>query len=84
MKEHFQGSPVHIRSVFVTAIESDVAADLNGLLDEFPELQLGSYPKIGEDYRTLLTLESRDEDYLDRALGSLLGRLDATVVTRVE
>ena len=83
-KEHFQGSPVHIRSVFVTAIESDVAADLNGLLDEFPELQLGSYPKIGEDYRTLLTLESRDEGYLDRALGSLLGRLDATVVSRVE
>jgi FAD synthetase len=83
-KDHFQGRPVHLRRVFMTAIESDVAANLNELLEEFPEIQLGSYPKIGEEYRTLITLESRDEDYVKRALESLLARVPAEIVSRVE
>jgi molybdenum cofactor synthesis domain-containing protein len=84
VKEQFRGKVIFIRRVFVTAMESDVAEDLHLLLADFPELQLGSYPKIGEEYRTLLTLESRDEGYVDRALGALLERLDASVVSRVE
>jgi molybdenum cofactor synthesis domain-containing protein len=84
IKHRFRGRPIYLRRVFVTAIESDVAEDLNCLLEEFPDLHLGSYPKIGEPYRTLLTLESRDEDYVNRALSSLLERLDAAVVWRSE
>jgi FAD synthetase len=83
-KHRFRGQPVHLRKVFVTAIESDVAEDLNSLVAEFRALQLGSYPKMGEPYRTLLTLESRDEDYVNRALKSLLARLDPELVWRVE
>ncbi|MEE8556827.1 MAG: molybdopterin-binding protein [Myxococcota bacterium] len=83
-RHRFKGSPVFLRRVYVTAMESDVAEDLNRLLEEFPDLQLGSYPKLDESYRTLLTLESRDEDYVSRALSSLLTRLSGEVVLRVE
>ena len=66
-------------------MESDIAASLHELLGEFPELMLGSYPRIGEkSYRVLLTLESRDADYLERALSSLLERLPEDAVHRVE
>ena len=61
-----------------------MAASLNELLEEFPELQLGSYPKLGEEYRTLITLESRDELYVQRALESFLRRVPAEIVWRVE
>jgi hypothetical protein len=46
---------------------------------------LGSYPKIRqESFRVVLTLESRDEDYVQRALDSLLARLPADAVHKVE
>jgi hypothetical protein len=46
---------------------------------------LGSYPKIGEpEYRVLLTLESRDGDYLRLAEESLLGRLSDHAIYKIE
>ncbi len=65
--------------------ESDIAPSLNELLVEFPDLLLGSYPRIGErDYHVLLTLESRDEAYLGRALEGLLARLPAEGIHKVD
>jgi len=85
IQDRFQGVPVLLRRVFVKRMESDIAASLHELLGEFPELMLGSYPRIGEkSYRVLLTLESRDADYLERALNSLLERLPEDAIHRVE
>ena len=84
-RTRFEGSPVFLRHVYVTCIETDVALDLRQLLEAFPELMLGSYPQVGEDgYRTLVTLESRDEDYVSRAVDALLARIPADYVLRVE
>ena len=84
-RTRFEGSPVFLLRVYVTCIETDVALDLQELLDGFPELMLGSYPQFGEDgYRTLVTLESRDEGYLRRAVDALLARIPTDYVLRVE
>jgi len=85
IKDRFRGVPFQLRRIYVTKRESDIADQLNELLVEFPELMLGSYPKIEErDYRVLLTLESRDGDYLTRAQESLLARLSDDAVFKVE
>ncbi|MEE2674870.1 MAG: molybdopterin-binding protein [Myxococcota bacterium] len=85
IKDRFRGVPFQLRRIYVTKRESDIADQLNDLLVEFPELMLGSYPKIEErDYRVLLTLESRDGDYLTRAQESLLARLSGDAVFKVE
>jgi FAD synthetase len=85
IRERFRGVPVLLRRVFVKRIESDIAASLHELLEEFPELMLGSYPRMGEEsFRVMLTLESRDADYLERALASLLERLPEDAIHRVE
>ena len=56
---------------------------LNALLEAFPDLVLGSYPKLREaSFKVLLTLESRDEDYVQRALDRLLADLPETQYTR--
>jgi molybdopterin-biosynthesis enzyme MoeA-like protein len=74
-----------IKRVYVTRMESEIAQHLHDLLAEFPELHLGSYPRIQEEsFRVLLTLESRDAGYVQRALDSLLGRLPDGAVRRVE
>ena len=74
VRDRFRGEPFLLKNVYVKRRESDIAASLNELLREFPELLLGSYPKFDEDgSHVLLTLESRDAGYLGRALDSLLG-----------
>ena len=74
-----------LKRVYVKRNESDIVETLNALLEEFPDLVLGSYPKLRESsYQVLLTLESRDEDYVQRALDRLLADLEDSAIHKVE
>ena len=85
LRDRFSGVPFQLSKIYVRENESDIAETLNTLLEEFPELMLGSYPKIREkDYRVLLTLESRDPDYLKRATETLVSRLGPDAIARIE
>lgn len=85
VKERFRGVPFRLHRVYLMRRESDIAEVLNAVLAEFPEVQMGSYPRTGrEDYYVMVTLESRDEEYLRRSLGELLSRLPEGSVQRVE
>ncbi len=84
-RERFRGIPFVLKRVYVKQRESEIAASLNELLQEFPELLLGSYPRIqDEGFHVLLTLESRDAGYVQRALDSLLERLPESAIYKVE
>ena len=83
--DRFRGVPYILKRVYVKRSESDIVETLNALLKAFPELILGSYPKLREaSYSVLLTLESRDEDYVQRALDRLLADLSANAIHKVE
>jgi molybdenum cofactor synthesis domain-containing protein len=85
IRHQLQGVPFLLKRVFVRRRESDIAEDLNQLLLEYPELILGSYPKVGvEEFRVQVTLESRDAGYLQRALDSLLVRIPPDAIHKVE
>jgi len=85
LRDRFRGSPYLIRQVFVSASETAIADFLQQTLDEFPELLLGSYPKLATpDYSVRLTLESKDERYLDAALDDLISRIPQDVIIKIE
>ncbi len=85
VRERFHGVPFVLKRVFVKTRESEIAGQLNDLLHEFPKLTLGSYPRVREEaFQVLLTLESRDAGYVQRALDALLARLPASIVHKVE
>jgi FAD synthetase len=85
IKERFRDLPYYGRQVYLTARESDFAHLLDQLVDTYPDLQLGSYPEVGNpEYRVKLTLESKNEAYLAQALDRLLNLLPADYVCRVE
>jgi molybdenum cofactor synthesis domain-containing protein len=85
IRDRFSGIPFQLRKIYVRENESDIAETLNTLLMEFSELMLGSYPRINEkDYRVLLTLESRDPEYLARATDTLISRLPKDAIQRIE
>jgi len=84
-RERFRGVPFVLKKVYVRMRESDIAPLLNELLKEFPELLLGSYPRVGqESFHVLLTLESRDAGYVQGALDALLGKLPTSAIHGVE
>ena len=85
IRERFQGVPFQLKRVYVKQNETDLVPSLTNLLRDFPELLLGSYPRFHEtSFRVMLTLESRDTDYLRRALDSLLGQIPADAIHKVE
>jgi molybdenum cofactor synthesis domain-containing protein len=85
IRDRFSGVPFVLRKIYVRESESEIANILNSLLKAFPQLMLGSYPRINEeDYRVLLTLESRDADYVNRATETLVSQLPPNAVHKIE
>jgi len=81
----FATDPFFMRTIYLTAGEGAIADYLNDCMRNFPELLLGSYPRIGDpDYRVKLTLESKNADYVERAFRHLMGLLPAESVVRTE
>jgi len=84
LRERFRDRPFHLRCVFVRIGEGTLAAHLNELLTDFPELLLGSYPELSNpEYRVKVTLESQEDGYLDAALARFLARLPVDAVVKV-
>lgn len=85
IKERFRETPFHLRKIFLTGDEALVAEDLNKVLRLFPRLLLGSYPILHHpEYKVILTLESKDKEYLEGATQSLLSFLPKELVLRLE
>ena len=85
IKERFREAPFLLKKVYVRDGESTIAELLHAVLHEYPQLMLGSYPVINvTEYKVMLTLESRDAEYLEGALQSLLGKLPQASIVRIE
>jgi molybdenum cofactor synthesis domain-containing protein len=85
IRDRFAADPFHLRIVYTREGEGAIAQFLNDTLRLFPELLLGSYPKIGDpQYVVKLTLESKDREYVERALAHLLRVLPDGCVVKTE
>lgn len=85
LKSRFAASPYFLRVIYTNEVESSIAEHLNATMAQFPQLLLGSYPKLNHpDYRVRLTLESKDRDYVERAFTFLLEHLPAGAILRTE
>jgi molybdenum cofactor synthesis domain-containing protein len=85
LKERFAVSPYHLRVVYTRDGEGSIAEHLNATVAKFPDLLLGSYPKLGDpEYAVKLTLESKDEAYVNAALAHLLSLLPKETVVKTE
>jgi len=83
--ERFATDPYFIRIIYSSAGEGVITEYLNACVKDFPDLMLGSYPRIGDpEYRVKLTLESKDHDYLERAFAHLMSLLPGDVVVKTE
>lgn len=85
IKERFRDLPYHSRQIYVTVPESSFAHLLDKVVEEFPEVLLGSYPEIHNPaYRVKLTLESKDAADLVQAYQRLLALLPSDYLHKAE
>ncbi len=85
LKDRFSADPYYLKVIYTNEIESAIAAYLHDTLRAYPDLLLGSYPKIGNDeYRVKLTLESKDKNYVEHAFTHLLNLLPQGCVVKTE
>ena len=85
IKEQFRDAPYYLKNVYVKYGEGIIAEMLNSLLVKYPQLMLGSYPVLDlPDYKVKVTLESKDPNYLDRALKTFVDSLPKDGVQRIE
>ncbi|MFH1465338.1 MAG: competence/damage-inducible protein A [Pseudomonadota bacterium] len=73
----FQGTPVRLVRLFLTARETAFAALLAEAAKRFPQVRVGSYPRTSHDvpWLVMVTLESRDEAALEACLAWSRGAL---------
>jgi FAD synthetase len=85
LRERFRTEPFHSHAVYTREDEFDIAARLNHLAADYPMVDIGSYPNFGSsDYRVKITLESKDGEAVERALGALVSLMDASALVRTE
>jgi len=85
IKSRFTGTRYHLRAIYSSKGESSIAQYLDETLAKFPALLLGSYPRLGDpEYMVKVTLESRDQAYVEQAFAHLVGILPEGTVVRTE
>ncbi|HEX9142681.1 MAG TPA: competence/damage-inducible protein A [Candidatus Binatia bacterium] len=85
IKERFREAPYFLKNVYVKLGEGIIAKMLNDVLAQFPELLLGSYPVLEiPEYKVKVTFESKDPEYLQRALQGFLSSLPDGAIHRVD
>jgi molybdenum cofactor synthesis domain-containing protein len=84
IRERFRRTPFHLRKVYTSLDEGDIAEDLLETERRFG-IAVGSYPRYDKaDYQVLVTLESKDRAAVEDALAHLLGRIAKDAIVRVE
>jgi len=85
LRERFRERPFFTRRVYVAQEECHIATELRRLDEEFPQVQVGSYPQVdAPGHKVVVVLEGQDEQVLEEALQRLLELLPGDIVVRTE
>jgi molybdenum cofactor synthesis domain-containing protein len=85
IRETFRSTPFLIRKLYIADEECFIAPYLESVIGKFKGVMVGSYPKVGlDEYKVVVTLESRDDAELSEAHDFLMGLLPEGSVVNVE
>lgn len=85
IKEVFSSSPFYLKRLFLNAHEYEIAGVLNLAVAENTDVTFGSYPAVGNpEYSVVVTVESKSDASLNKALDWLMSRLPENMLVRVE
>ncbi len=75
----------HVQNIYVDMNESDLSPMLGQLQEQFPDVDIGSYPTPWNDeYKEMVTIESTDEGSVRNVASTLLDQLPSECIVRQE
>jgi len=85
IRERFRARPFHTRRIYCMAEEAQLAPHLDAVVAAHPNVSVGSYPRFdADDYRVIVTLESKELAEVGAAAADLVARLPRAVVVKTE
>lgn len=85
LRRELVGDRLATAQLYLRSDESRIATDLRRVDGEFPDVKIGSYPRLAEpSYRLWIVLEGADPARVDAALDRLLEALPAADIVRIE
>jgi molybdenum cofactor synthesis domain-containing protein len=85
IRERFRAEPFHAHTLYTREDEFDIAPRLDQVAAAHPEVDIGSYPTFTrDDYRVKITIESKEQDAVDRARDELLSLLNPALIAQVD
>ena len=84
--ERLRGIPVHLRTLYLSLGESEIAAVLDRVALDMPHVAIGSYPMFDPalDYRVKVTVEGPERAAVDVAVERLVAGLPPAGVLRAD
>jgi molybdopterin-biosynthesis enzyme MoeA-like protein len=83
IRELFRAHPIYAGALYSRDSEGAIAAALDDVVAEFPQVAVGSYPRIdAPDYKVKITFDGRDADAVARAAERMAQKLGPAVVRR--
>lgn len=83
IRERFRDEPFVLRKVYVRCDEGPIADQLEAVAHRFPQVAIGSYPRMQPDqdgHRVLLTLEGKHEPTVQAAVEDLVQQIAEHVI----
>jgi molybdenum cofactor synthesis domain-containing protein len=81
LRSRLRAGPIFTRALYSREGEGPIAAALDAVVAEFPDVTVGSYPRLdAPDHKVKITLDGRDLATVERALHRLRERLGPAVV----
>ena len=86
VKERFRSAPYHLKRIYTLSDEGEIAELLADVDEKYPDVMIGSYPVYAKtsEYRTQVTVESRDEERTRLVTEVLTDRIPSESILRVE
>lgn len=85
VKNIFQGTPRKLRKVYINQHEFRFAEQLSEVQKRYPDVAIGSYPKLrGDTFKAMLTFEADEEKIVDEAMSAFLKAVPDEWVVRIE
>lgn len=85
IRERFRDAPFHLRQIFVTSEEGEIAKHLDQIAGTHVAVAIGSYPLLtpaDDGYRVKITLESKDAGAAQKASDELAALLGNSIIVR--
>lgn len=84
VRQHLDKTSLFLKKIYVNDSETQIAALLTTIATTYSTVKIGSYPVLDQQYRVLLTFESRNQNQLQFAVQQFTDNIAKEKILKIE